>query len=166
MADDGSLPADRTPPRHLLQADLDYPGSVLLSASGNEITRITAGVEACRWLSLPGVVRRPAFTLLFGSISDEKKNTAFCGFMPTSLAVRIGRYKGTWTTCSVHNLKSAFPRHYPVRPSRSVNARRVVFRDLVQFLGTWKERIGWEASGGARTACAELTTLLQELADL
>ncbi len=76
MANDRSVPAGCAPSRQKVQRD--YPGSVLLSASGSAIKRITAGVKACRWFSLPGLVRRPAFTLLVYSISNEKKNTAFC----------------------------------------------------------------------------------------
>jgi hypothetical protein len=53
--------------------DLDHPGSVLSSAGGSEIKRITAGVKACRWFTLPGLVRRPAFTLLLRSMSNEKR---------------------------------------------------------------------------------------------
>ena len=49
------------------------PGPVLSPASGSAIKRITAGVKACRWTSLPGLVRRPAFTLLVSSMSNEKR---------------------------------------------------------------------------------------------
>jgi hypothetical protein len=78
MSDDRRALAQRTPTRHLLEADPGHPGTALSSASGSEIKRITAGVKARRWFSLPGLVRRPAFTLLVHSISNEKKNTAFC----------------------------------------------------------------------------------------
>jgi hypothetical protein len=71
MADDRLVPANRTSPRQ--KAQWDYPGSMLSCASGSAIKRITAGVKARRWFSLPGLVRRPAFTLLVYSLSNEKR---------------------------------------------------------------------------------------------
>jgi hypothetical protein len=71
----------------------DHPGSILFSVSGSAIKRITAGVKARNWLSLPRLLRRPAFTLLVHSLSNEKKKTAFGGLTATLL--RIARYKGT-----------------------------------------------------------------------
>jgi hypothetical protein len=78
-----SVPDDRrnsthgTPTGHLLQADPGYPGAVLSSAAGNEIKRIMAGVKACHWVLPARILRRPAFTFLAYSVSNEKKNTAF-----------------------------------------------------------------------------------------
>jgi hypothetical protein len=46
MANDGMVPANRTSPRQQVQRD--HPGSMLSFASGSEIKRITAGVEARR----------------------------------------------------------------------------------------------------------------------
>jgi hypothetical protein len=46
MTDDRRVLTRRTPPRQQFQRD--YPGSVLLSASGSAIKRITAGVKAGR----------------------------------------------------------------------------------------------------------------------
>jgi hypothetical protein len=57
VSDDRRLPTHRTPSRHLLQADPSYPGTVLSSAGGHEIKRIMAGVKACHWVLLPGLVR-------------------------------------------------------------------------------------------------------------
>jgi len=65
MADDRLVAAKRTPPREEVQRD--HPGSMLSFASGSAIKRITAGVRARRWFSLPGLLRRPAFTLLVNS---------------------------------------------------------------------------------------------------
>jgi hypothetical protein len=47
MADDGLVATQRTPPREQLQRERLHPGSVLSSASGSAIKRITAGVKAC-----------------------------------------------------------------------------------------------------------------------
>ncbi|PYT32837.1 MAG: hypothetical protein DMG57_00470 [Acidobacteria bacterium] len=47
MADDGLVATQRTPPREQLQGERRHPGSVLSSASGSAIKRITAGVKAC-----------------------------------------------------------------------------------------------------------------------
>ena len=71
MADDRVLLANRTSPRQEVQGD--HPGSMLSFASGSAIKRITAGVKARRWFSLPGLLRRPAFTLLVYSLSNEKR---------------------------------------------------------------------------------------------
>ena len=46
MADDGLVATQRTPPREQLQRERLHPGSVLSSASGSAIKRITAGVKA------------------------------------------------------------------------------------------------------------------------
>jgi hypothetical protein len=46
VADDGIVLANRTPPRQQFQ--WDHPGSMLSSASGSAIKRITAGVKVCR----------------------------------------------------------------------------------------------------------------------
>jgi hypothetical protein len=71
VADDRVIVANRTSPRQEVQ--WDHPGSMLSFASGSAIKRITAGVRACRWFSLPGLLRRPAFTLLVNSWSNEKR---------------------------------------------------------------------------------------------
>ena len=73
VPNDGCLLTEGAPTRQLVQTDPRYPGSALSSAGGNEIKRITAGVKACRWFSLPGLVLRPAFTLLMYSISNKKR---------------------------------------------------------------------------------------------
>jgi hypothetical protein len=69
---DGVAVAERTVPRQLCQTDPGYPGSALSSATDSAINRITAGVKACRWLP-PSSSRRPAFTLLYAPVSNEKK---------------------------------------------------------------------------------------------
>jgi hypothetical protein len=71
MANDRGVLASWAPSRQKVQRD--YPGSALFSASGSAIKRITVGVKACRWFSLPGLVRRPAFTLLMYSMANEKR---------------------------------------------------------------------------------------------
>jgi hypothetical protein len=71
VADDRIVVANRTSPRQEVQRD--YPGSMLSFVSGSAIKRITAGVRARRWFSLPGLLRRPAFTLLVKSWSNEKR---------------------------------------------------------------------------------------------
>ena len=93
VSDDRSPLTQRAPARHLAQIDPRHPGTGLSSGSGNEIKRITAGVKACRWFSLPGLVRRPAFTLLVCSMSNEKRILLSVAWRLPSL--RIGRYKGT-----------------------------------------------------------------------
>ena len=65
VADDRVVVANRTSPRQEIQRD--HPGSMLSFVSGSAIKRITAGVRARRWFSLPGLLRRPAFTLLVKS---------------------------------------------------------------------------------------------------
>ena len=57
VSDDRPLPTQGTPPRQLLQANPSYPGTVLSSVAGHEIKRIMAGVKACHWVLLPGLVR-------------------------------------------------------------------------------------------------------------
>jgi hypothetical protein len=47
MADDAIVATQRTSPREQLQREGYHPGSVLSSASGSAIKRITAGVKAC-----------------------------------------------------------------------------------------------------------------------
>jgi len=48
VADDSLVAAQKTPPWQLLQREGGHPGSILPSASGSAIKRITAGVKACR----------------------------------------------------------------------------------------------------------------------
>jgi hypothetical protein len=55
VADDRVLTTNWTSPRQ--QRQRDHPGSMLSFASGSAINRITAGVKACRWISLPGLLR-------------------------------------------------------------------------------------------------------------
>jgi hypothetical protein len=80
LAEPSSMPDDRvvlakgTSPRQEVEGD--HPGSMLSFASGSAIKRITAGVKARRWFSLPGLLRRPAFTLLVYSLSNERKKAA------------------------------------------------------------------------------------------
>jgi hypothetical protein len=71
MTDDRVVAANRTSPRQKVQRD--HPGSMLSFVSGSAIKRITAGVKARRWFSPPGLPRRPAFTLLVYSLSNEKR---------------------------------------------------------------------------------------------
>jgi hypothetical protein len=52
---------------------------MLSFASGSAIKRITVGVKARRWFSLPGLLRRPAFTLLVYSLSNEKEKLLSMG---------------------------------------------------------------------------------------
>jgi hypothetical protein len=73
VSDDGLPLAQGAPTRQLVQTDPGHPGTALSSAGGNAIKRITADVRACRRFSLPGLVRRPAFTLLVYAISNEKR---------------------------------------------------------------------------------------------
>ena len=47
VADDGIVTTQGTPPREQLQRERRHPGSVLSSASGSAIERITVGVKAC-----------------------------------------------------------------------------------------------------------------------
>jgi len=78
MADDRVPLANRTSPRQKVQGD--HPGSMLSFASGSAIKRITVGVKARRWFSLPGLLRRPAFTLLVYSLSNEKEKLLSMGW--------------------------------------------------------------------------------------
>ena len=48
MAHDGPVAAQRAPPWQQTQWQGGHPGSILSSASGSAIKRITAGVKACR----------------------------------------------------------------------------------------------------------------------
>jgi hypothetical protein len=70
-----TTPRRRTSPRQEVQ--WDHPGSMLSFVSGSAIKRITAGVRACRWFSLPGLLRRPAFTL-----REEHMDSNFGGRTP------------------------------------------------------------------------------------
>jgi hypothetical protein len=101
MADDRVVVANRASPRETVQGDHppDHPRSMLSFASGSAIKRITAGVKARRWFSLPGLLRRPAFTLLVYSLSNEKRKMQSVDSWPPSL--RIGRYKGTYQDLSL-----------------------------------------------------------------
>ena len=67
---------------------------MLSFSSGSAIKRITAGVKARRWFSLPGLLRRPAFTLLLYSLSNEK-GKPLCSGGREPLTQDIGRYKTT-----------------------------------------------------------------------
>jgi len=87
MADDRRLLADRTTARHLRQSDLGYPGSLLSSVNGSAIKRITGWREGLPLVFPPGSIRRPAFTLLYRPVSNEKKTMASTG----SLRLRLHR---------------------------------------------------------------------------
>ena len=75
VANDRVLPADGTSPRQEVQRN--HPGSVLSSASGSAIKRITAGVKAAADRPCQSFDLRPAFTLPAKSVPNEKKNTDF-----------------------------------------------------------------------------------------
>jgi hypothetical protein len=87
MADDRRLLADRTTARHLRQSDLGYPGSLLSSVNGSAIKRITGWRECLPLVFPPGSIRRPAFTLLYRPVSNEKKTMASTG----TLRLRLHR---------------------------------------------------------------------------
>ena len=80
VADDCVPAANRTSARQLRQADFSYPsypGSAFSSVvDGGMIKRITAGVKARRWSHLQSSIRRPAFTLLYSPVSNEKRMSA------------------------------------------------------------------------------------------
>ena len=71
VADDGVSTANGTSPRQ--QAQRNHPGSVLSSASGSAIKRITAGVRAAADRPCQSFDLRPAFTLPVKSVSNEKR---------------------------------------------------------------------------------------------
>lgn len=50
--------------------------AVLVGSVGQPKERASRGVARVLWVPLPGLVRRPAFTLLMYKI-EQKKNTAF-----------------------------------------------------------------------------------------
>jgi hypothetical protein len=76
VADDRLPAADRTSTRQLRQADLSYPSSVLSSVHGSAIKRINGWREGPPLVSPPSSIRRLAFTLLHGPVSNEKRMTA------------------------------------------------------------------------------------------
>jgi len=102
MADDRRLLADRTTARHLRQSDLGYPGSLLSSVNGSAIKRITGWREGLPLVFPPGSIRRPAFTLLYRPVSNEKKTMASTG----SLRLRLHR-----TLAGILRLAVRFPAH-------------------------------------------------------
>jgi len=71
VANDRVLPADGTSPRQ--EAQRNHPGSVLSSASGSAIKRITAGVKAAADRPCQSFDLRLAFTLPVKSVSNEKR---------------------------------------------------------------------------------------------
>jgi hypothetical protein len=71
VANDRVLPADGTSPRQ--EAQRNHPGSVLSSAYGSAIKRITAGVKAAADRPCQSFDLRPAFTLPVKSVSNEKR---------------------------------------------------------------------------------------------
>ena len=75
VANDRVIPANGTSPRQEVQRN--HPGSVLSSAFGSAIKRITAGVKAAADRPCQSFDLRPAFTLPAKSVPNEKKNTAF-----------------------------------------------------------------------------------------
>jgi hypothetical protein len=76
VADDRRLLTQRTPTWHLLQADPSYPGTVLSSAGGHEIKRITLGVKACRWV-LPARIRPVTGLHPPGVLNIKRKKNTF-----------------------------------------------------------------------------------------
>jgi hypothetical protein len=68
--------ADRTSARQLRQADPSYPGSALSSVHGSAIKRINGWREGPPLVSPPSSIRRLAFTLLYGPVSNEKRMNA------------------------------------------------------------------------------------------
>ena len=91
VADDVSRLADRTSARQLRQTDLGYPGSVLSSAHGSAIKRITAGVKACRWSPAkfdPATgLHPPAQTSV-----ERKKNERILDATPTCSLMRLAGF--------------------------------------------------------------------------
>jgi hypothetical protein len=74
---DNRLPAaDRASARQLRQADLSYPGSALSSVHGSAIKRINGWREGPPLVSPPSSIRRLAFALLYGTVSNEKRMSA------------------------------------------------------------------------------------------
>jgi hypothetical protein len=71
VANDRIVPANGTSPRQ--EGQRDHPGSVLSSASGSAIKRITAGVKAAADRPCQSFDLRPAFTLPVKSVSNEKR---------------------------------------------------------------------------------------------
>jgi hypothetical protein len=93
VSNDGCLLTQGAPPRQLVQTDPRHPGTALSSSAGNEIKRITAGVKACRWFSLPGLVRRRAFTSWCNQYPTKKE---YClSWVSSYRCLWIGRYKRT-----------------------------------------------------------------------
>ncbi len=70
MANDGIVATQRAPPREQLHRERRHPGSVLSSASGSAIKRITAGVKACtdRRCQLSCAGREPSLRRLAGYV--------------------------------------------------------------------------------------------------
>jgi len=71
VANDRVLLANGTSPRQETQRD--HPESLLSSASGSAIKRITAGVKAAADRRCQSFDLRPAFTLPAKSVSNEKR---------------------------------------------------------------------------------------------
>jgi hypothetical protein len=76
VTDDRVPAANRASARQLRQADLNYPGSALSSVHGSAIKRINGWREGPPLISPPSSIRRQAFTLLHGSVSNEKRISA------------------------------------------------------------------------------------------
>jgi hypothetical protein len=99
VTDDRCLLTQRAPAWHLPQIDPRHPGTGLSSDSGSAIKRITAGVKACRRLSLARCRPTAAFTLLY---SQNRAKRGYCrpriGVYPS----HIGRYKRTWSPLGLH----------------------------------------------------------------
>jgi hypothetical protein len=92
VADDCLLAAARTSPQQLRQADLSYPGSALSSVHGSAIKRINGWREGPPLVSPPSSIRRLAFTLLHGPVSNEKRMTASRGATRTRSLMRLAGF--------------------------------------------------------------------------
>jgi hypothetical protein len=78
MADDGSFTAHRTQPWQQADGNRGYPGSVLSSAFGSAIKRITAGVRACAMTAPARFDRVAGLPPPDEDSIKRKKNPAFC----------------------------------------------------------------------------------------
>jgi hypothetical protein len=92
VADDRLPAADRTSARQLRQADLSYPGSVLSSVHGSAIKRINGWREGPPLVSPPSSIRRLAFTLLHGPVSNENGITGILDATPKRSLMRLAGF--------------------------------------------------------------------------
>jgi len=98
VADDRRLSTHWAPTWQLLQADPSYPGTVLSSAGGHEIKRITAGVKACRWV-LPARIR-PATGLHPPGVLNIKRKKNISVAQPYR-HLRLAGIKGLLTSVGI-----------------------------------------------------------------